>query len=60
MFTDEAIVRLNSSEIEGTKHIKANTYFGTISGDGFYFKQNEQYIFTGKINAVIDTDKLSK
>lgn len=60
MFTDEAMVKLNSSEIEGNKSIKANTYFGTISGDGFNFKKNEKYIFTGKINASIDTDKLSK
>lgn len=59
VFTDEAIVKLNTSEIEGHKPIKANTYFGTIVGDGFNFKKDDSYIFTGKIKAIIDSDKLN-
>lgn len=58
MFTDEAIVKLNTSEIEGSKPIRAKTYFGTISGEGFNFKKDDAYIFNGKIQAFIDTNKL--
>ncbi|MGN0929928.1 MAG: LPS export ABC transporter periplasmic protein LptC [Alphaproteobacteria bacterium] len=59
VFTDEAIIKLKTSEVEGNKPIKSNTYFGTIVGEGFNFKKDDTYIFTGKINAVIDSDKLN-
>ncbi|MBD5405462.1 LPS export ABC transporter periplasmic protein LptC [bacterium] len=58
VFTDEAIIKLNSSEVEGSKPIKANTYFGVINGEGFNFKKDDKYIFNGKIKANIDTNKL--
>jgi hypothetical protein len=56
--TSEAIIDLESAEVRGTAPIRASTQFGTVAGDGFAFKRNEKYIFTGRVRAVIDSSKL--
>lgn len=58
VFTDEAVIHLNTNEITGNKPIRANTYFGKIFGEGFNFKQNDTYTFLGKIKVFVNTDKL--
>ena len=58
VFTDSAVVNLDNNSVKGDKPIMANTNFGTIVGEGFDFKQYEKYNFLGKVNAVIDMDKL--
>lgn len=58
LFTDEAIVNLDDNSVSGNLPIKAITYFGSIMGQGFHFKQYDTYTFSGKVHAIIDTEKL--
>lgn len=60
ILTEEVMVDLNSMEIIGNKPVTATTHFGKIEGEGFHFKRNDSYIFTGKIKAFINPDKLKK
>jgi hypothetical protein len=56
--TEAAVIDLENSEVRGDTPIRADTQFGKIRGEGFAFKRNEKYIFTGKVHAIIDSSKL--
>ena len=60
MFTDEAIVNINDMSVLGRKPVMAVTSFGVINSDGFDFKRNDKYVFTGKVRGSIDTSKLKQ
>ena len=60
MLTDEAVVNVKNMSVFGRKPVKAITSFGVIDGEGFDFKRDEKYVFTGKISGKIDTAKFQK
>ncbi len=60
VFTDEAIIDLKTMGVMGNKKIVAITPFGNIESQGFDFKKNDKYIFTGKVKGSIDTSKIEK
>ena len=57
--TTEATIDLENTEIRGSAPIRANTQFGTVYGEGFAFTRGDKYIFTGRVQAFIDSDKLN-
>ena len=56
--TSEAAIDLENSEVRGAKPINANTRFGKVSGEGFVMKRGERYLFTGRVRALVDLEKL--
>lgn len=60
VYSDEAVVNLKDMSVYGNKPIKAITSFGEIESQGFDFKKNDKYIFTGKVKGKIDTSKIEK
>ena len=60
LYTDEAIIDLDDLSVAGQKNIRALTSFGNVESQGFYFKKNDKYLFTGKVKGFIDTSKIEK
>ncbi len=58
--TEEAVVNLGDMSVFGSKNVKAVTNFGEIESQGFNFKKNDKYIFSGKVKGYIDTSKIEK